>query len=568
MYMKKIAKFIFIFIIFLTACVPGAQDSLPPGTTTVPRTDQPDQVASVVAEFLTQTAVSPALTPIPVPSSVPIISGGQKAYQSSPFGIQFSYPEAWYLQELSSSQDIWGVTQQVPAILLTSFDPANPPHKLEWTDQTASIQIRFKVLFNSPGSFDTWVESTKQALAGQISIFADERFLIANQPAARLTLVSGAGGMIDQILTILDGRYFEIDIETPNFNLAKSVLDTIQPISSSGVKPADSDTPAAGICPESQGDPVNIILGIDPSGLPKAGRCIAVNPSQRIKLINQSNGPFNIQFAEYFINLSVGGEMLLDKPVGQYLALGVHFIPMGPELWVKTAESITPVITAPPPIRVYTNSEVGYSLGLPGDWIVDESGMTNGTNKEVLFSPPNADPSIAYLSISLDFRTLDQIISSYAQYHPDAVREDTIFNGYTAIKYNFPGGRNEYFVPYGNQIFLMATDRPNDGVVQSILLTIQFMTSPATTYEVTIMDNGKTFSMKVGDNIKLNLDWGYDWSDISVSDPNVLGGGLDEYKALAVGTSTLTTFGNPKCLNSTPPCGMPSVMFSITVIVQ
>ena len=566
--MKKISRLLFAFIIFLTACVPGAQYSLPPGITLVPGTDLPGQVASVVAEFLTQTAVPPTLTPIPVPSSVPIISGARKVYQSPSFGIQFSYPEAWYLQELTSSQDIWGVTQQVPAILLTSFDPANPPHKLEWTDQTASMQIRFKVLFNPPGSFDAWVESTKQTLANQISVFSDERFLIANQPAARLTLVSGAGGTIDQVLTILDGRYFEINIETPNFNLAKTVLDTIQPISSSGLKPADSDTPAAGICSESQDDPVNIVLGIDPSGLPKAGRCVAVNPSQHIKLINQSNGPFNIQFAQYFINLSLGDEMFLDKSVGEYLALGVHFIPMGPELWVKTVESIPPVVTVPPPIRVYTNSEVGYSLGLPGDWIVDENGMTNGTNKEVIFSPPYAEPFIAYLSISLEFRTIDQIISSYAQYHPDAVRVDTIFNGYTAIKYNFPGGRNEYFVPYGNQIFLIATDRPNDGVVQSILLTIQFTASTSTTYEATIMDNGKTFSMKVGDFLKLKLDQGYDWSGVSVSDPGVLGGAQDAYKALAGGTSTLTAFGDPKCLKSTPPCGMPSIMFSITVIVQ
>jgi hypothetical protein len=566
--MKKIIRFLFIFIMFLTACVPGAQYTLPSGITPQPGTDLPGQVASVVAEFLTQTAVPPTLSPIPVPSSVPIISGAQKVYQSSSFGIQFSYPEAWFLQELSSSQDIWGVTQQAPAILLTSFDPANPPHKLEWTDQTVSIQISYKVLLNPPGSFDAWIESTKQTLAGQISIYADERFLIANQPAARLTLVSGSGGTIDQVLTILNGRYFEINIETPNFNLAKTVLDTIQPISSSGLKPADSDTPAAGICSEMQGDPVNVILGIDSSGLPKAGRCVAVNPYQRIKLINQSNGPFNIKFAEYFINLSVGDEMLLDKPVGEYLALGVHFLPMGPELWVKTAASITPVSTVPPPIRQYTNSVVGYRLGLPGDWSVDESGMTNGTNKEVIFSPPYAEPFIVYLSISLEFRTLDQIINSYVQYHPEAVREDTIFNGYTAIKYNFPGGRNEYFIPYGNQIFLIATGRPNDGVVQSILLTVQFIASSSTTYEATLMDNGKTFNMKVGDKLKLNLDWNYAWSTTSISNPAVIAGFQDGYFALASGSSTLTLTGDPDCLNSTLLCGLPSIMFSITVIVQ
>ncbi len=561
---KKAINLLFLITIFLSACAPGAQYTLPPAGT-----DLPGQVASVVAKYLTQTAVPVTPAPTPVSSSVPIISGAQNSYQSSSLGIQFSFPEAWYLQEVTSSRDIWGVTQQAPTILLTSFNPANPPHKLEWTDQMVSIQFSYKVLLDPPGSFDTWVESTKQTLAGQISIIADERFLIANQPAARLSLVSGSGGMIDQVLTILDGRYFEINIEAPNFNLAKSVLDTIQPISSGGLKPADSDTPAAGICSAQTGDPVNIILGNDPSGLPKAGRCVSINPSQRIKLINQSNGPFSIKFAEYSIDLPVGSEMLLDKPVGQYLALGIHNLPMGPELWVRAVESVTLVVTAPPPIRVYTNSEVGYRLGLPGDWTVDENGMTNGTNKEVIFSPPYAESFIAYLSVSLEFRALDQIISSYAQYYPDAVREEMIFNGYTAIKYIFPSGRNEYFIPYGNQIFLIATDRPNDSVVRSILMTFRFTASPQpVTYDATMADNGKIFIMNIGDKLRINFDYSYAWSMVSISDPAVLAGAQDGYFALASGTTTLTTTGNPQCLNSTPPCGMPSIMFTVTVIVQ
>jgi len=570
--MEKAIKYLIVFVVFLYGCAPGVGPILPRRGTLIPGTDVPQQVATIVADALTQTAFPSTASSFPIPATLPVNNAsGQKAYQSSSFGIQFSYPEAWYLQEETSSQDIWGVSQQVPAILLTSFDPANPPHKLEWTNQTVSTQFRMLpyVTVQFYKSLDAWVENARQiALANQLSIFAEERFLIANQPAARLSLISGSGSVIDQVLTILNGHYFEINIEAPDFNLARTVLDTLRPISSGGLKPADSETPAAGICSEPQGDPVNIILGIDPSGLPKAGRCIAVNPSQHIKLVNQSNGPFNIQFAEYFINLSVGDERLLDKPVGEYLALGVHFLPMGPELWVKTVENITPVVTAPPPIRVYTNSEVGYRLGLPGDWNVDENGMTNGTNKEVIFFPPYAEPFIAYLSISLDDRTLDQIISSYAQYHPDAVREDTIFNGYTAIKYNFPGGRNEYFIPYGNQIFLIATDRPNDGVVQSILMTIQFTASSSTIYEATIMDNGKTFNMKVGDTLKLNLDWSYDWSAISVSDTNVIDGSQGTYQARASGIASLTATGNPKCLSSTPPCLAPSIMYMINVIVQ
>jgi hypothetical protein len=488
----------------------------------------------------------------------PVVIGSQTLYQSLSLGIQFSYPAAWYLLESSGS------------VTLTSFDPSNPPHKLEWTDQTTSMQFGFMVLITPPASFDAWVESAKQtALANGLSIYAEERFVIANQPAHRLSLVSSSGGIIHRVLTDLSGRYFEINIEG-NYTLAKAVFDSIQPFTSGGLKPPDSETPAAGICGEPQGDPVSIVLGIGPDGIPLAGRCVKITPSQRIKFVNQSNGPFNIKFAEYYITLPVGGEMLLDKPVGQYLALGVHFLSMGPDLWVKEAV----VVTAPPPIVEYNNSVVGYGLNLPGNWSIDENGITGGASKEVIFNPPNPEPFIAYLSISLDYsRTLDQIIQSYAQYYPDAVREDTIFNGYPGIKYTFTYQGNirhiEYFIPYGGRIYRIATDRPNDGTVQSMLMTIRFTVPPQpVTYDATMADNGKTFVMNIGDKLRINLDYGYGWSTISDFNPAILMGAADGYFALASGTSTLTMTGDPVCHNLTPPCLMPSILYTITVIVQ
>ncbi|MGW8227217.1 MAG: hypothetical protein ACWGOY_15860, partial [Anaerolineales bacterium] len=191
-----------------------------------------------------------------------------------------------------------------------------------------------------PQNLDAWVESAKQAAtAGHLSIFEEERFLIANQPAYRITLVSGSGGVIHQILTIQDGRNYEINIEG-NLDLGKSALGTLHPFTSSGLKPAESETPAAGICMEPQDDQVAIELGLDQSGMPLAGRCIVLLPNQRIKLINQSDGLIAIQLADYHFDLPVGNEILLDNPVAEYLASGVHYLPMGPELWLKAAEPI------------------------------------------------------------------------------------------------------------------------------------------------------------------------------------------------------------------------------------
>ena len=391
-------------------------------------------------------------------------------------------------------------------------------------------------------------------------------FLSACAPDAQYALPSDAT-LVPETDVPLQTATVTPDLFTPTSEPVIStpvhIVASVLPPSST-LKPPDSEMPAAGICGEAQGDPVSIVLGMGLDGIPLAGRCVQIDPAQRIKLVNQSNGPVNFQFGEYHIDLPARNEIMLDKPAGQYLAQGVHSLPMGPELWVKEYVAAT----APPPIVSYSNPFAGYKLGLPGNWHIDENGMTNSLYKEVIFYPPNAGPFIAYLSISLDSRSLDQIIDSYSQYYPDAVRQDTVFNGYTAIKYSFPSGRNEYFIPYGNQIFLIASDRPNDSVVQSIMKTIQLTASSSTAYEATIMDNGKTFTLKVGDTLRLNLDPGYDWSAISVSDTNVIVVSQGIYQAHAFGIAALTATGNPKCLGSMPPCGMPSIIFAITVIVQ
>ena len=573
---KVTSLLVSVLVVFLASCAPGAQYTLSPDATLLPGTDIPQQMASYVANALTQTAFPASGTPIPgVATLPPGTSSVQRTYQNSSLGIQLSYPDNWYLQELASSADIWGIVTQTPAISITSFDPASPPHKLEYTDQTVSLQIRFQPIGTRPVSFDNWVEFHRQAaLANHLDIFAEERMVIAGQPADYLSYSSGSGGMTHQVLTILNLQEVEINIEG-NFELAMAVLDTVQSLAYGRLKPPDSDTPAAGICNETQGDPVAVVLGVGPDGLPKAGRCLILNPAQRIKLINQTGALYGVAFAEFGINLPIGDETLLDKSVGKYLALGVHFLPMGPELWVKLPDG--PIFTPIPPpsfIRSYSNPEVGYKLGLPGDWIIDENGMVNSLYKEVIFSPPNAEPFIAYLSISLDYRTLDQIIATYAQYVPDALGANVDFHGYPGLKYTYPGGRIEYFITHSGEIFLIVTDRPNDETVQSILMSIQFTTSNKM-FEVTLADNGKTINMNSGDGFMLNLGSDvHDWS-VQVDNENVLGleqgnvtGIVGTFRARAPGSAILTAYGNPKCINSTPPCLSPSILYAITVIVQ
>lgn len=436
----------------LASCTSGM---FPPGS------DPPSDLATAQAGMRTQApgADAPPATP------PPDLLASRTAFLSPELGIQFSYPDNWYLRESPSTQP--------PAVVLSSFDPDNPLHRLEWTPATTVMTFTLKMLVSPPASLEAWLESARQdARAAELSIFADERLEIAGQPAALLTLVSASGGILHLVLMDLGGRYYEIAVEG-SFDAVRPVLESIQPFVAAGLKPPDSATPTSGICSDPQGDPVALTLGVGPDLIPLAGRCLAVNPSQRIRLVNQTSDPISLTFAGYSIQLPVGRALLLDRPVGEYLAEGVHFLPMGPELWVRSADSgVRPVPTMPGPFRNYSNPEVGYSLVLSG-WNVDEQGL-GGPNKEVIFYPRDAEPFVAYLSISLETRTLDQVTAFYAQSVPDAAREETEFNGHRAIRYTYSFGRVEYFVPFENRLILITTDRPTDATVQMMLESLEF----------------------------------------------------------------------------------------------
>ena len=94
---------------------------------------------------------------------------------------------------------------------------------------------------------------------------------------------------------------------------------------------------------------------------------------------------------------------------------------------------------------------------------------------------------------------------------------------------------------------------------------------------VAFSENGKTFTMHVGESFLLNLGTDvYDWT-VEVDHQNVLQrdmgvkviqGAQGIYVAQAPGTVTLTANGDPLCLQSKPPCKMPSISFSSILIVE
>jgi hypothetical protein len=100
--------------------------------------------------------------------------------------------------------------------------------------------------------------------------------------------------------------------------------------------------------------------------------------------------------------------------------------------------------------------------------------------------------------------------------------------------------------------------------------------APGTIGDVTLADNGKTIHMVVGQSFLLKLGLNYDWN-ISVSDQNVISrvkniavivGAQGVYDALHEGIAVLSAVGDPQCRTATPPCESPSIMFSVTIVVN
>jgi len=93
---------------------------------------------------------------------------------------------------------------------------------------------------------------------------------------------------------------------------------------------------------------------------------------------------------------------------------------------------------------------------------------------------------------------------------------------------------------------------------------------------ITLDDDGKTINLQVDETFLLNLGEGYDWN-ISIDDQTVISrevnvmvirGAQGIYRAHKPGSATLIAVGDPPCRQSVPPCGAPSRLFRLNVIVS
>jgi len=191
--------------LLLAACGPAASPSptapsLPTATPTLPA------------------AITPPPTLIPA-TPRPDLSV-TSVFSSDALGLRFDYPSFWTLQ----------TEPEEPAdILLTSFDPASPPHKLEWDENTVRISFREVPADESPETLAEYLQEWGgHADAAGLTIIGEEEFFIGKGlSAAHLVLVSGSGGKFEFVYFILAPHHIEVGVEG-NFVLAKRVLDTVR----------------------------------------------------------------------------------------------------------------------------------------------------------------------------------------------------------------------------------------------------------------------------------------------------------------------------------------------------
>ncbi len=109
-----------------------------------------------------------------------------------------------------------------------------------------------------------------------------------------------------------------------------------EPPGTPALKPADADSPAAGICTDPPKDEF-VTMTIRPD-VPDP-RCAKARRDQQLVLVNATAAPVQVSLGIFSATIQPGEEAHLDLALGEYLAPGVHFIQVSPpgvggELWL------------------------------------------------------------------------------------------------------------------------------------------------------------------------------------------------------------------------------------------
>ncbi len=93
---------------------------------------------------------------------------------------------------------------------------------------------------------------------------------------------------------------------------------------------------------------------------------------------------------------------------------------------------------------------------------------------------------------------------------------------------------------------------------------------------VTLVNNGATLKLHPGDRFVMMLGDAYNW-EVTPEDPSIVSrvvnitpvkGSQGVYEAHQAGQTTIDASGDPFCRQSQPPCMMPSIVFTLKIVVE
>ncbi len=302
MLLKSKGIFIALFFLFLTAsaCTPQPDAQLPGETPT---------------EMLATSTQPPTASPI---------SASTAEYYSPELKLRLSYPESWsFLDGDPGSERYGGVDGFFRLATIASGGMA--------LDELAQAEASHVLQpFGSQPAVETVEVGGSEAR--RISPSADQpKEGGSDQPWGELLVAFPRPVMVDGFLA----DYFSLQADLAHLDaLAESLqFDRLNP----GEKlfAATSDTPAAGIC--ALVTETVYIMTVSPD-MPSP-RCLQVPLGALIGFNNQTGAPLTARLGGYEFLLPENEEVVLNVPVGTYLAPGVHQLQLdgngsAPEIWV------------------------------------------------------------------------------------------------------------------------------------------------------------------------------------------------------------------------------------------
>ncbi len=258
-----------------------------------------------------------------------------KTYTNTEYGFSFNYPSSWKIMELGSTyrKTVLILDLQKEDPRFSNCDSHGP------CENSAHIGLNIGLVDTPVADFEEvfWgIGYPKERIINTTinSVEAVQAFNTKSSLYPRGTLYK----INSKLQLNATSEFFNYNDPTNSNAYSKITIDEINQILSTfkftendkELVPADSDSPAAGVCPKENDVIVNIIIAHDNVPQP---RCVIVSGSQFLKITNNSNNALPLSVGEYEVKIAPNSFYKFPESLGSFLAPGVHNI--GGEVWLQ-----------------------------------------------------------------------------------------------------------------------------------------------------------------------------------------------------------------------------------------